>query len=268
MMDGLNERDQILPQPGKNAGDIGGLGARFVVIQQSVVRDASAAAECCGLFSFQGDNLLEPGSEGLKMRFLTSVDPIVLRQRGDAGNLFNQLFGQLGGSIVASASFSQICPFWAVGVAKIVLLFHLADQFAQTGRRESLVNHARQQAHLFRAMRYASRRKIGLLVPRKLGGARRQERPLAPFIHQLIVKLVRRGHCPPPLVGAGDRLIVRRPKCCATSLRLSYRSTSTRSGAGGALMSAAIGCFARRRALYQSTTIGITEITRMAAITK
>ena len=270
-MNRLHEGDQILPQAGENAGHVYCFGARFVVVQERVVRDAvaspAAATEGGRLFALESDDLFEPRAECLKLGFLASFDPVVLGQGGDARNLFNQLFGEFGGPIVASAGLAHVRPSRTVRFAEVILLFQFADQRAQAGSRESVVNHSRQQAQLFGAMRNAARREIRLLVPRKLGRGR-QNRPLPPLGHQLVVKLVRRSHLNHHVQFQDAERRRLGPARLGERLPHQDYSTSTRSGAGGAEMSGATSCFSRRRALYQSTTIGMTEITRMAAITK
>ena len=64
----LHQGNEVLPQAGKDLGDVARLGSWLIIIKQRVVEDARAAPQGACLFALEGNDLLEPGSKRLEVR--------------------------------------------------------------------------------------------------------------------------------------------------------------------------------------------------------
>ena len=78
---GGDQFDQLFAQGSEQPRYIGGGHSRLERIEQRVIRNSVAEPDGLGLFALEGHDLYQPGLELFEIRFFTSADPGLLRQR-------------------------------------------------------------------------------------------------------------------------------------------------------------------------------------------
>ena len=78
MMDRRDQLHQLIAQRREDLRNIGRRRARLVIVQQRVVRNATAVADGLRLFAFQPDHLFEPRQEVGKLGIGAGLDPRLL----------------------------------------------------------------------------------------------------------------------------------------------------------------------------------------------
>ena len=137
-----DQRHQLLAQPGEHAGDFGRLRTRLVFVEQRIVR-LVVVADRGGLLALELDRALQQRPETREVVRLAGLDPHLLAEHGQLGELFDERLRQLRLAIVVAPQVDDVGAGVAVRIGRERTVGQLGQPLAHFGRRLALVNQRR-----------------------------------------------------------------------------------------------------------------------------